>query len=429
MSLNTGEESSLVSDLLLVNNQLTIITKKHMAAIRSPFQSFLAGLFTSLWTLFAQSVAFFIPLSSIELTVSSLGRCVKDFSNSRMSILPVVLIILVLVIIYLGYRLLNTPSAEQCQQASFRRPVNTFLYYKAPVQIKQELMRGVSVSGERGIDLPDTFDCRQKWPGAIGEALDQGTCGSCWAFSSATAISDRFRISEPENTELRTRFEYCPFVEPQAPYVVMNNLSPYELVSCDICEMADGAIPETVEYTAGPDGECDLGCEGGFITHVYHYIAQQGLTTMICSPPTCDPNDPPGTDCDCVRGPECRVYKPRSVYGIFDTIDSKESRKSKIMEEIYTFGPVTTGYTVYNSFYDFFQRNPTGVYKESDQPPGDLPLGGHAVNIVGWGTDKDGVFYWLARNSWGIKWGDQGYFKIQYDFRDILEPMWMAARI
>jgi hypothetical protein len=38
----------------------------------------------------------------------------------------------------------------------------------------------------------------------------------------------------------------------------------------------------------------------------------------------------------------------------------------------------------------------------------------HAVNSIGYGYDSTAKMdYWLLRNSWGPKWGDQGYFKIQ----------------
>ncbi|KAK2632901.1 hypothetical protein EUGRSUZ_L00916 [Eucalyptus grandis] len=39
----------------------------------------------------------------------------------------------------------------------------------------------------------------------------------------------------------------------------------------------------------------------------------------------------------------------------------------------------------------------------------------HAVTVVGYGTDTDGMKYWLIRNSWNVSWGESGYMRIQRD--------------
>lgn len=48
-----------------------------------------------------------------------------------------------------------------------------------------------------------------------------------------------------------------------------------------------------------------------------------------------------------------------------------------------------------------------GVYKHVE---GKM-LGGHAIRILGWGTENN-TPYWLIANSWNTDWGNNGFFKI-----------------
>lgn len=63
-------------------------------------------------------------------------------------------------------------------------------------------------------DLPENFDLREQYPDceALQEIRDQGSCGSCWAFSTAEVMSDRFCIASGQKRQDR--------------------LSPLHLVSC-----------------------------------------------------------------------------------------------------------------------------------------------------------------------------------------------------
>jgi cathepsin B len=74
------------------------------------------------------------------------------------------------------------------------------------------------------------------------------------------------------------------------------------------------------------------------------------------------------------------------------------------MTDIVNNGPVSAAFTVYSDFLTY----KSGVYSKTS---GATPLGGHAVKILGYGTEG-GQDYWLVDNSWNSYWGDRGYFKI-----------------
>merc|ERR1711906_74261 len=78
---------------------------------------------------------------------------------------------------------------------------------------------------------------------------------------------------------------------------------------------------------------------------------------------------------------------------------------ANMQKEIMTNGPIQVAFKVYKSFMSY----KTGVYQKHWWEF--LPEGGHAVKIVGWGTES-GADCWLVANSWNTTWGDKGFFKI-----------------
>ncbi|MFH0800976.1 MAG: C1 family peptidase [bacterium] len=77
--------------------------------------------------------------------------------------------------------------------------------------------------------------------------------------------------------------------------------------------------------------------------------------------------------------------------------------KNAIKEALLS-GPIVSGMTVY---YDFFYYT-SGIYRHVT---GDF-AGNHAIIIIGW---DDGESCWICKNSWGISWGEVGYFRVNYD--------------
>jgi hypothetical protein len=98
---------------------------------------------------------------------------------------------------------------------------------------------------------------------------------------------------------------------------------------------------------------------------------------------------------------------------------------------IYNYGTITIGFSVFPSLLSFFgdKKNANRVYTAEQfiadfrRGKNSSPLGGHAVVVIGWKeemqTDTGGkpqlVKYWIVRNSWGTKWGENGFFKIERD--------------
>jgi C1A family cysteine protease len=75
------------------------------------------------------------------------------------------------------------------------------------------------------------------------------------------------------------------------------------------------------------------------------------------------------------------------------------------------------GMSVYSNFETGFTEK-TGIMCLPTEK--DAYKGGHAVCAIGF-NDKQRVF--IARNSWGPEWGDNGYFYIPYEF--MLNTEWV----
>lgn len=59
----------------------------------------------------------------------------------------------------------------------------------------------------------------------------------------------------------------------------------------------------------------------------------------------------------------------------------------------------------------------SGVYQHESG----AALGGHAIKILGWGTENN-TPYWLVANSWNSDWGDNGKYEWMKKNRVLTEP-------
>lgn len=87
--------------------------------------------------------------------------------------------------------------------------------------------------------------------------------------------------------------------------------------------------------------------------------------------------------------------------------------------------PFVYGFTVYESF-ESDEVAATGLVPMPD--PSEGVLGGHAVLAVGYDDKTQTV---LTKNSWGVAWGQEGYFQMPYAYLedpDLTSDVWTIKR-
>mmetsp|Transcript_14119 Transcript_14119/g.17116 ORF Transcript_14119/g.17116 Transcript_14119/m.17116 type:complete len:380 (+) Transcript_14119:94-1233(+) len=244
-----------------------------------------------------------------------------------------------------------------------------------------------------GLELPAAFDSRDNWKSctSIGHIRDQSSCGSCWAFGSTEAFEDRYCIATGKNKLFSTE----------------------DTTGC--CGFLNCAL--------------SMGCNGGQPSGAWHWFTTTGVVTGgdyddIGKDDTCKPYTLPpcahhvksdkykACPTQEYHTPKCTKECSEKTYATGYTEDKAKAKKSfsvngveNIMKEIMTNGPVTGAFSVYSDFPTY----QSGVYTKT---PGASMLGGHAIKIIGWGTEG-GVDYWVVVNSWNETWGDGGTFKIK----------------
>lgn len=290
----------------------------------------------------------------------------------------------------------------------------------------QEYLKVIKVFPVRNLDIPNKFDGRVIWKGMLTEPLEQGKCGSCWAFASTGALSDRFNISSQGKMHVE--------------------LSPTKLILCNWQGKELSFLKQDIQNDSVFEADIaektfrDSACFGNTLVDACRYLYQVGTPTLKCIPydqalgsqaefqklgnfdsvaklPVCSAitgllgDMCAGSYIDTKNGTEYgepqRFYRAINFYGI-PGVKADNGGEFYIRDNIYKWGTLATAMKIYPDFYTF-KPTPTNVYRWNGQ--GEM-IGGHAVSIVGWGVTDSGEEYWIIRNSWGKKWGIDGYFYI-----------------
>uniref|UniRef100_A0A8C2UJF6 Cathepsin H n=1 Tax=Chinchilla lanigera TaxID=34839 RepID=A0A8C2UJF6_CHILA len=137
------------------------------------------------------------------------------------------------------------------------------------------------------------------------------------------------------------------------------------------------------------------GCEGGLPSQAFEYILyNKGIM---------------GEDTYPYKGKDgrCRFQPQKAIAFVKDVVNITLNDEEAMVEAVALYNPVSFAFEVTEDFMSY----KSGIYSSASchKTPDKV---NHAVLAVGYGVNN-GVPYWIVKNSWGTKWGNDGYFLIE----------------
>lgn len=195
----------------------------------------------------------------------------------------------------------------------------------------------------------EPIDWRSK--GVVSPIGNQGSCGSCWAFSAILSIESVNAISSG----------------------TLRKFSEQNIVDCVTT--------------------CD-GCNGGLMTDAYQYVIDHQDGHFVLD----EDYKYTGKDGNC-RFDDCPHFGTISNF-----VNIIEGDEDDLFQKV-TLGPVAVAIDASTWSFTLYKE---GIY---DEPLCSSTNLDHGVGCVGYGVEN-GVGYWIVRNSWGKVWGEEGYMKL-----------------
>lgn len=138
------------------------------------------------------------------------------------------------------------------------------------------------------------------------------------------------------------------------------------------------------------------GCDGGIMDKGFEYVINNGLCSEDSYPYK-------------ARDGICHKFLCKQVASIDDFRDVQPNNEIFLKYAVAS-QPVSVAIQANLSSFRFYKK---GVYQDENCGT-DLD---HGVLVVGYGEEM-GLPYWLVKNSWSTKWGDNGYIKILRNYKE-----------
>ncbi|MEE4312619.1 MAG: C1 family peptidase [candidate division KSB1 bacterium] len=204
-------------------------------------------------------------------------------------------------------------------------------------------------------DIPSHLDWRDNNGNWVTPVRDQGQCGSCVAFSELGQIESWWKIRNA-NTD------------------TVIDLSEQIILSCS------NAVT------------C---AHGGYMSSVLEWVKLNGVPLEECMSYQALDGIPCSNACDDWQAQSVTIPG-------WGWVSYEKDIVANIKSALYRH-PVSASFTVYSDFYGYHSGVYEHVYGNAE--------GGHAILIVGWDDEEQS---WICKNSWGVDWGEEGYFRIKW---------------
>lgn len=246
-----------------------------------------------------------------------------------------------------------TMSLNQFAHMTHDEFTSNYLGYVRPESDVKRISDAPRLRGVRKQALSSEVD----WvsAGAVTEVRSQGSCGSCWTFSTTGAIEGAYYLKTG----------------------TLTSLSQQQILDCDTTGNAcdGGSMDSAFEWVS---------YNGGLCTYDDYPYVNAGSKTDVDS--TCQ------TSCSIVTGSAPQSYTD---------VSKTETALMRALEQ----QPVSVAIEADQDGFQFYSG---GVMTGSCGTSLD-----HGVLAVGYGTSSDGSAYWKVKNSWGTTWGEDGYIRLE----------------